>query len=93
MDQGAVSVNIYFEVSDSFLERFGGRKYLAWRGLKKGTFMKHFSYNLLSLSDRAWTEDEDGVRYLKNRYEDISTAVVDMGEFMLVKLRSHYYGR
>ena len=83
-------MNIYFEVSDSFLERSGGRKYLAWLGLINDTFIK---YNLLSLSDRAWTEDEDGVRYLKNRYEDISTAVVDMGEFMLVKLRSHYYGR
>lgn len=86
-------MNVYFEISDSILERFDGRKYLAWRGLKKGTFIKHFSYNLLSLSDRAWSEDEDGVHYLKNRHNDISTAVVDMVEFMLVKLRSHYYGR
>lgn len=81
-------MNIYFEISDSFLERFGGRKYLAWLGLINDTFIK---YNLLSLSDRVWAEDEDGIRYLKNRNGYISTAV-DMKEFMLVKLKSHYYG-
>ena len=84
-------MNIYFEVSDSPLKRFGGHKYRVYSGTTiNGILVKTF--NLSTISDRVWVEDEDSVHYWKHPNGYISTAV-DMKEFMLVKLRSHYYGR
>lgn len=43
--------------------------------------------SILIASNRAWIEDTDGVRYLKNRMYDVDSCV-DMEEFLAVKLRA-----
>lgn len=42
---------------------------------------------ILAFSDRAWIEDEDGVRFLKHRRLPTATPP-DLTEFMWVKLKS-----
>lgn len=42
----------------------------------------------IQLANRVWIEDNQGLRYVKNRYEDPRTAKVDMEEFFWIKLQS-----
>jgi len=39
-------------------------------------------------SERVWAEEEDGVRYLKNRTTGSKDSPIDMKEFVWVKLKS-----
>lgn len=42
----------------------------------------------IQLANRVWIEDNQGIRFIKHRYEDISTAKVDLEEFFWIKLQS-----
>lgn len=41
---------------------------------------------LMAFADRVWQEDEQGIKFLKNRYAPIDLAVADPKEFMWIKL-------
>jgi hypothetical protein len=39
-------------------------------------------------ASRIWVQDDDSIRYVKNRWDNPETAQVDLKEFMWVKLTS-----
>jgi hypothetical protein len=47
-----------------------------------------FIARLIHNADRSWVHDTSGTRYIKNKYENSKKAVVDMAEFMMIKLKS-----
>jgi hypothetical protein len=46
------------------------------------------SFKLTETADRVWREDGDDVAYIKNRWADCSKTLVDVKEFMWVKLQA-----
>lgn len=81
-------MNIFFETLDSALTNRS--KYLAVYNIPDTTELICNSrlFSILFCSSRAWLEKDSGVEYIKNRFEDISTAVVDPKEFCWIKLKS-----
>jgi len=73
---------LYFELNEDTAARLDLPRYV----FHNYTHPKY--YYLMFQADRVWLEDEQRVVFAKNRFEDRTTAVVDMKEFMLVKLRS-----
>jgi hypothetical protein len=80
-------MNIFYELADCIVDEKG--KYFAAYDRTETSDIGTSKYrNLMQYSDRVWAEDEYGVRFLKNRYESLSTAQVDMKEFFWIKLKS-----
>lgn len=80
-------MNVYYELSDCIVDAPG--KYFVAHNVRKSAAIAGTRYSgLMANSERAWAEDETGVRYLKNRIEDPKTAKVDMKEFFWIKLKS-----
>ena len=80
-------MNVYFEIADSAVERHE-HKYLALYGVKKYVAVNGFQSWAMLHSERVWAEEEDGVRYLKNRTTGSKDSPIDMKEFFWIKLRS-----
>ena len=80
-------MNVYFELDTS--PRDTTRRYFAMLD-QHGAFMPGLYKDFMLNSERVWAEYEDGsVRFIKNRLRDPwDSAVVDMKEFMWIKLRS-----
>lgn len=82
-------LNIYYEISPAIVDRVGGKYFVQQNvHVELGEASSiYLSYNrpLMQYSDRAWLEDDEGVRFLKNRFVDIS-APVDSTEFIWMKL-------
>jgi hypothetical protein len=81
-------MNVFFEIADAAVEEFDN-KYLALYGVKKYVAVNGFQSWAMLHSERVWAEEEDGVRYLKNRTTGSKDSPIDMKEFFLIKLRSH----
>lgn len=83
-------MNVFFELAESFVGKTVGLpgRYVAAYSVRSMVPIPSRYLNLMRWSERVWTEDETGVRYIKNRFDSASVAVVDMKEFFLVKLRS-----
>lgn len=81
-------MNIFFETTDKF--SVNGAKYLAVYNVPDNTESIYDSrlFRIVSYSSRVWLEKGNSVEYIKNRFEDISTAVVDLKEFCWIKLKS-----
>lgn len=79
-------MNVYYELADCIVDPLYG-KYVAAYDLRENTTITTKHSGLMQNSERAWAEDEYGIRYLKNRREDIGVAKVDMKEFFWIKLR------
>lgn len=79
-------MNVFFELADCLVGNEG--KYFAAYNVRKSAAIAGQYRALMQKSDRAWAEEEDGVRFLKHRYSDASVTPVDMKEFFWIKLRS-----
>lgn len=79
-------MNVFFELADCGAVEEG--KYFAAYSVRKSSAIAGKYRELMWNSTRAWAEDEYGVRFLKHRYESLSTAKVDMKEFFWIKLKS-----
>ena len=81
-------VNVYFELSESVKHALDGRYFVAYGSSMNDVRNTTRHLGLMMNSDRAWEEGEFGVRFVKNRTEDIRTVQVDMKEFFWIKLKS-----
>lgn len=78
-------MNVYYELADCIVGPKG--KYFATHNVH--TVERTRYLGLMQNSDRVWVEDEGGVRFIKNRFEDIYDTCgygVDVEEFLMVKL-------
>ena len=80
-------MNVFFEIADSAVEG-PGHKYLARYGAKSHVAVNGTESWAMLHSERVWAEEEDGVRYLKNRTTGSKDSPIDMKEFFWIKLRS-----
>jgi hypothetical protein len=82
-------MNVFFEISDTFVEKYG-HKYLAIYDadnvITPGASRR--LYQIKAFSDRMWSEEDDGVKFIKNRRTEKNNTPVDMKEFFWIKLRS-----
>jgi hypothetical protein len=84
-----MNVNVFFEISDTAVEKYG-HKYLAvydadnMNRLNEGRRFREITY----LADRVWSEEDHGVKFIKNRRTEKNNTPVDMKEFFLIKLKS-----
>jgi hypothetical protein len=83
-------MNVYYELADCIVDPKLGKYFAAYDRTETPQGWAHRSKhrNLMQYSDRVWAEDEYGVRFLKNRYESLGSARVDMKEFFWIKLKS-----
>jgi len=83
-------MNVFFEISDAFVEKYG-HKYLAI--YDADTVIRpvpvHRLWEIKAFSDRMWSEEDHGVKFIKNRRTEKNNTPVDMKEFFWIKLRSH----
>ena len=78
-------MNVYFELADCVVDPHYGKYIAVTNALHtavSGTKFRALARN----SERVWTEDELGVKIIKNRLGDLTT--VDMPEFFVIKLKS-----
>lgn len=84
-----MNVNVFFEIADAFVGKYE-HKHLAlydadnMNNLGKGRRFREITY----LSDRVWSEEDHGVKFIKNRRTEKNNTPVDMKEFFWIKLRS-----
>lgn len=80
-------MNLFFELADCIVN---DRKYFAVYDARPlpGTKLPPRYHGMAANSDRIWCEEEHEVYYIKNRNWNVKLAVVDMKEFLLVKLKS-----
>jgi len=81
-------MNVFFEIADCAVEGHG-HKYLARYGAKSHVAVNGTDSWAMLHSERVWAEEDNGVKYLKNRVSQHINIPVDMKEFLLIKLRSH----
>jgi hypothetical protein len=80
-------MNVFFEISDTFVENYG-HKYLAIYDADNVNRPLWSRRILEAFSDRMWAEEDDGVKFIKNRRTQRNNTPVDMKEFFWIKLRS-----
>jgi hypothetical protein len=84
-----MNVNVFFEIADTFVGKYG-HKYLAlydadnMDNLGKGRRL----WEMTRYAERVWSEEDDGVKFIKNRRTEKNNTPVDMKEFFWIKLRS-----
>lgn len=87
-----MNVNVFFEIADIFVEKYG-HKYLAVYDAdnvdKFGPRAQAWLREMRTVSDRMWSEEDHGVKFIKNRRTEKNNTPADMKEFFLIKLRSH----
>ena len=76
--------NLYFELPDSAVEKNNCRKYYA-----KYNVLDYGPTNLHLFSHRIWVEEDNTIKYLKNKDSGGRDVPVDMDEFLMIKLRCH----
>ena len=85
-------MNVFFEISDTFVEKYG-YKYLAVYDAdnvdRLGPSAQAWLREMKSISDRMWSEEDAGVKFIKNRRTEKNNTPVNMKEFFWIKLRSH----
>ena len=79
-------MNVYFELTDCAAEDVGG-KYFALYNATRGEVMTVHERYLMLCSDRVWAEEDDGVRFMKNRRQQAESTPVDEKEFFWIKLK------
>ena len=78
----------YYELSDIVLHNWDSKYYVA-RVRGGHDAMMAGGYAVTINSNRIWRHDSDGsVRFVKHREQNPQTALVDMKEFMWIKLKS-----
>ena len=77
-------LQLYFELSEVIAKESNLPRYVTWKIEEANTSRRWIYY----ISDRVWAQNDEGIRYTKNRLENLNTAKVDMEEFMWVKLKS-----
>lgn len=85
-----MSVNVFFEIADCKVEKFG-HKYLALYDADNVNIRAPGMYRLWEMkavSERVWSEEDHGVKFIKNRLTEKNNTPVDMKEFFWIKLRS-----
>ena len=80
-------MNVFFEITDSAVEEYG-YKYLALYDVSNSSVMSKLHRQAMLMSTRVWAEEDDNVRYLKNRLDSTDFAI-DKKEFFWIKLRSY----
>ena len=80
-------MNVFFELGDYAVKDFGG-KYFALYNTPKIKVVTAPERYLMMYSERVWAEEEDDVRYLKNRTTGSKDSLIDMKEFFWIKLKS-----
>lgn len=75
--------NIYFEIADCAIPEFEKKYFVVDGGLHRAVSSRYMQH-----SERAWMEQEGKVWFIKHRYLNRDHAVVDMKEFMWVKLKA-----
>jgi hypothetical protein len=81
-----MNVNVFFEISDTFVEKYG-HKYLAIYDADRPVPDRRL-WEIKAFSDRMWSEEDHGVKFIKNRRTEKNNTPVDMKEFFWIKLRS-----
>jgi hypothetical protein len=84
-----MNINVYFEIADISVEKYG-HKYLAIYDVYNGNrpVPDRRLWEMKAFSDRMWSEEDDGVKFIKNRRTQKNNTPVDMKEFFWIKLRS-----
>jgi hypothetical protein len=84
-----MNVNVYFEIADIAVEKYG-HKYIAIYDADNGNrpVPDRRLWEMKAFSDRMWSEEDDGVKFIKNRRTQRNNTPVDMKEFFWIKLRS-----
>jgi hypothetical protein len=84
-----MNINVYFEIADIAVEKYG-HKYLAIYDVYNGNrpVPDRRLWEMKAFSDRMWSEEDDGVKFIKNRRTEKNNTPVDMKEFFWIKLRS-----
>lgn len=73
-------MSVYFEISDNYVDRFGGKYWTAP--------IASPTNQLLEVSDRVWVEDSMTVRIVFSRHKSLKPPIkLDMKEFMWIKLQ------
>lgn len=90
-------MNVYYEIADACVDHFDGNKYLVqpdvieFQVTDPKTFepVKYLNFKTkpMQFANRAWLESDDGVRFVKHRFEEM-TYPVDTKEFMWIKLKA-----
>lgn len=84
-----MNVNVFFEIADAFVGKYE-HKYLAlydadnMNNLSKGRRL----WEMTRYAERVWSEEDHGVKFIKNRRTEKNNTPVDMKEFFWIKLRS-----
>lgn len=83
--------DFYYELHDSAVSKWGAKYHVAHS--RAGNGFHHDAvmaggYDITQHSDRIWCEQGNVVWYVKNRFGAQLTEVVDMKEFMWIKLKS-----
>lgn len=84
-----MNVNVFFEIADTFVGKYR-HKYLAlydadnMDNLAKGYRL----WEMTRYAERVWSEEDDCVKFIKNRRTEKNNTPVDMKEFFWIKLRS-----
>jgi hypothetical protein len=86
LGSGAVGVNVYFELADCAVTDFGGKYFALYDATEGEVMMAHERY-LMMYSERVWAEEDNGVRFMKNRRQQAESAPVDEKEFFWIKLK------
>jgi len=79
-------VNVYFELADCAVKDFGGKYFALYNTRKSKVIMAHERY-LMLYSERVWAEEEDGVSFIKHRYQAAESTPVDEREFFWIRLQ------
>ena len=86
-------MNIYFEFNETQIgakySNFGGRipaKYCVRHCVTDLPGGPLYPHRLMFSAERIWQEDDNGVKFIKHRSAYLKDAVVDMKEFMWIKL-------
>ena len=80
-------MNVFFELGDYAVKDFDGKYFALYNTHDVKVMMAPERY-LMLYSERVWAEEEDDVRYLKNRTTGVKDSPIDMKEFVWVKLKS-----
>ena len=81
--------NVYYEIADSMVEKYNGKYFARYNCTLSSNYkIVIVDYKIVMNSDRIWRQDSDTVSFIKNRYDDIETAIVDPVEFTLIQLKS-----
>jgi hypothetical protein len=85
-----MNVNVFFEISDTCVEKYG-HKYIAVYDADNVNRLGESRrlWEITYFAERVWSEEDDGVKFIKNRRTAKNNTPVDMKEFFWIKLRSH----